>query len=607
LFYFCNPILAHAQEVGPVLRIEHPYEGETIYIGPSTPRYNLPIVGSIRLGKYGHDEIQLHLAVFQEDLLVSSATTKPTADGQFIFYALVNPLSPDLVLPLGGDCGENCHYPINVEVDLSLPQGKILLRVTAFANGELMGLAERNIVVDRSNLVRIPVEIHFLGDTKVVEGIRISASTRLYLWRARHFSTVSGLDGRALIEVESLSEGPTHYLFEIEPTVIDGLLYEGVEPVEMILPARATSIPSVTLQVKATAGQITGQVNSPQKNLIPSFPIWAIHLPDGTSYQSTISPEGSVAFSDIPIGQYLLTANDHTLVKEGYQLENQLVDLANSPHTSVDLSLSPTSGTFVTGEVSQAGGLPIPFAWVTIEELRRTQAVLPDSGIYLFSRLPSKDHILIASAPGHYSKAYRTLTDSAIPVNVSLLPRPETRCIPWGQGEIVLPPETTSRMEGQRIYFERGWLWGQGGEMQALVIALAEGEIEISAGHFALEKVPGKMPWFYLFDGKAILHWEGVQESISLESGQMVALVSHPIPVSYNPVVLTALNRPEMESPLPFTWQPTLQAQIRDYITRIGIGTTQLITFVTYIMVVISIVFGPFIGIYWWRKHRRKK
>ncbi|MGD2155909.1 MAG: carboxypeptidase-like regulatory domain-containing protein [Anaerolineales bacterium] len=607
IFLFCKPYSIRAQEIETILRIEYPYEGETIYAGPSTPRYNLPISGWLNLGKYSHEDVELHLEIFREGLLTGSTTTKPSTNGQFIFYTLVNPLSSEFVLPLGGQCGENCHYPTNVEVDLSLPSGKVLLKVTAFVNGKLMGLAERNIIVDRSNLVSIPIEIHFIGDTKVVNGIRISGSTRLYLWRARHFSTVSGSDGKALIEVESLSEGPTHYLIKIEPTVINGLLYEGVEPVELILPPGATSIPPVKMEVKSRTGQIKGILVSKQATGIKPTDITAIHLPDGSSHKTKTSEDGTFSFTELPIARYLVTVDNSILIKNGLYVVEQEVDLTKDIQVNIQLPISSYNGGLLQGAILNEHGIRLPFAWITPKDTPITQRVLPDTGMYMLYDLPLKPITLLVSAPGYYSQAkvVEMLTGSISYLDVRLVRQQETQSIPWGDGELLIPTETKAEIRDQSIALKYGWLWGEAKDTQPLVIHTDSAEVIILNGKFGLEVLPKQSEWLYVFDGKVEVRLQNDSRKIILQTNQMVNLMNDEglKPVPYDPIVLMALRQGD-EIPITLSREPTLEAQIRDRLARIGIGSAQLITLFTYFIGFLSLVLTPVVAIYWWWKYK---
>jgi hypothetical protein len=70
-------------------------------------------------------------------------------------------------------------------------------------------------------------------------------------------------------------------------------------------------------------------------------------------------------------------------------------------------------------------------------------------------------------------------------------------------------------------------------------------------------------------------------------------------------VVVSALH-PDQSSPLPLNWEPTLKARIRDQLARIGISTAQLITFITYFIVLTSLFIIPFVALYWWWKNKNQ-
>ena len=44
----------------------------------------------------------------------------------------------------------------------------------------------------------------------------------------------------AQVRVEALSQAPTHYVLRVEPTVVDGVLFESVAPVSVTVPPGAT-------------------------------------------------------------------------------------------------------------------------------------------------------------------------------------------------------------------------------------------------------------------------------------------------------------------------------------------------------------------------------
>jgi hypothetical protein len=71
-----------------------------------------------------------------------------------------------------------------------------------------------------------------------------------------------------------------------------------------------------------------------------------------------------------------------------------------------------------------------------------------------------------------------------------------------------------------------------------------------------------------------------------------------PQPVPYDPVVVDAL-RINNDVPIDPTWQPSVNAQVRDRLARIGIGTAQLVTYITYFMEVIALLVLLFFAINW--------
>jgi hypothetical protein len=75
--------------------------------------------------------------------------------------------------------------------------------------------------------------------------------------------------------------------------------------------------------------------------------------------------------------------------------------------------------------------------------------------------------------------------------------------------------------------------------------------------------------------------------------------------VPLDPVVVSALHA-DQSSPLPLNWEPTLKARIRDQMAQIGISTAQLITFITYFIVLTSLFIVPFVALYYWWKNKNQ-
>jgi hypothetical protein len=125
-------------------------------------------------------------------------------------------------------------------------------------------MAQRRITVDRSGQAAFSLRVVLDGDSsKALAGIRVTGSTWLYMWRSRFTSVITGASGEAQSHVEALAQASTHYTFRVDPTVVDGVLYEGVEPVTVTLAPGATSVPPIALKVRSRTGQISGTLLAP--------------------------------------------------------------------------------------------------------------------------------------------------------------------------------------------------------------------------------------------------------------------------------------------------------------------------------------------------------
>jgi hypothetical protein len=194
-------------------------------------------------------------------------------------------------------------------------------------------------------------------------------------------------------------------------------------------------------------------------------------------------------------------------------------------------------------------------------------------------------------------------------LDVDLQRRPETLTLDWGEGEIIIPPETEAEVTGLRIMLASGWLWGDGEGDQPLLIGTPETEIELSKGKFALERLPNQMAWLYLIDGQAEVSSKKTGESLVVDSGKMVAL-SEDYPLSaitYEPALVTALH-PATEGSLSPIWQPTLEDRIRNGLAFAGISLAQAITFMTYVLALLSIIIVPALIAWRWfiQPHRKQ-
>jgi len=561
-------------------------------------------------GKVFHDgdlsDVLLTLEILSNGVVVNNAVTNPLPDGTFSFALVGNPGGDNPVSTQHGSiAGEapclTCHSD---DYAGYLPgRGVVYLRVTLMLQEEVKAWDERMIYLDHGGVASIPVNIS-LEDGYPQKGIIVQASTRLYEWRGRTFTTTSDLKGQANLQVEALSQNPTTYQISVLPTVINGVLYESEDSVQVILPPGATTAPSVTLHVQTASGEISGHVTG----LDTPVQVWAISLPDGDAHIATTSPQKTFTFAGLPVSQYLLVADPQALAEQGLALSTESIDLTQSLSAQVNLIPQPLEGASLTGKITDETGASLPFAWVSVDT--HSKQVAPASGAFALFGLPADKATAIISAPGYYSQVYyiNTLNAASAPMSFSLVRRPETQIIPWGDGAIVIPPETVSHVEGQLITFEQGWLWGTGESVQPLAIQWEELQITIPGGQFALERLPARYGWLYVMDGQASIQRAGTVGSITVQAGEMVFLSQEqePHPVPYDPVVAGAL-RLNGEVPIVPAWQPSLGAQVRDRLARIGIGTAQTVTFITYLLEVLALLAMPLFAVNWIIKNRKEK
>jgi hypothetical protein len=524
----------------------------------------------------------------------------PNANGEFSIPVTVNPdedtsgLSNGLTLDRNTTCIV-CHAAVS---QLSLTPGPLRIRVTVTASSGQQAYSERRITVDRGGYAVVPVKVVLAEDGRTpAVNVLVTGGARLYMWRSRYGTAFTDNEGIAAVRVEALSEAPTHYIFQVEPIVVDGILYQSVEPVEETLPPGATTAGQITLQVSTSRGQISGHISG----LKEQVQIWAISLPNGSVNVAEVSPQGTFSFSDIGIDRYLLTADPQALAEQGLALTPENIDLSQAPLKQVDLNPQPQKGASIVGEITDETGAVLPFAWVSLgTQIEQTD---PVSGAYACFGLPPDKTTVIISAPGYYSQAHvvNPISDSGTPLNISLVRRPETQLIPWGNGSIVISPETIAAVEGQNVIFEQGWLWGTGTSQQSLVINFEDTQILIpDGGKFALERLPAQSGWLYMMEGQANIVRVSAAGSILVKAGEMVNLSpdNEPQPVPYDPVVVRAL-RGKGEMPILNIWQATLAAQLRDRLARIGIGSAQVVTFIANIMEVLALLAIPFLGVNW--------
>ena len=485
----------------------------------------------------------------------------------------------------------------------------MLLRITASEPNGNQATAQRHIVVDRSDYATVPVlVVNADKPGQAVSGIPVSAYTRLYLWRARYHAALTDAKGLAQVRVEALAQGPTQYAFRVEPTVVDGTLYESVTPMTATVAPGATTAAPITLQVRGRRGQIKGKLTGNDKTLSP-VPLRAIRLPDGMSYSTQLSPDGTFAFADLPIAEYVVAANREALAAQGYVGLCQRVNLTLMPSTTTTLPVVTIQGGSLRGTIREAKGNVLPFAWATVEQARLTQKVAPDSGAFTLSALPSESVTFVASAPGFYNQAQvLTVSGNAATLDFALVRRPETISIPCARGEIIVPPETLASIEKEQIVLSYGWVWGGASDCRAPTIRVGENAISLTNAEFAIEYLPDQIAWLYLQSGTASVQSKTSPEAIVVRAGEMLALASSAPwrPVPYDPAVIRELS-PVGASPVLPTWEPTVEAQMRDRLAETGIGVAQITTLITYAFIVLTFVIAPLLILAWWLRRRGGK
>ncbi|MFW5942655.1 MAG: carboxypeptidase-like regulatory domain-containing protein [Chloroflexota bacterium] len=592
--------VAHGQEdTTPEISIEWPNEGETLYAGPTSLLYSVPIKG--RVSGVADDDFPLtvELEIVQDERVVESERRVIDQNSSLEFFVTVNPHASEEEFPSEHlTCGEDCHFPSELE----LPSGILDLRLALSTDGDRLAQSERHIVVDRSAYATIPVTLLQEGGGPAPEGVNVTGATQIYLWRARRALAATDNQGQAQLKVEALSQAPTEYRVQVKPTIVDGVLYEGIGEERVTLAPGAGRGEAVELTVSARQGQLSGQLSA----AAPGSPqIWAVCLPDGRSFRTPVDADGAFQFEDLPLRPYRLMLDPLALADMGLDGDSTDVDLTERAERQVTVSVRETAAsvTVIRGAVADEQENPLPFAWVAAGEGNRFAPVLPDSGRFLLSGQAPENHTLFVRAPGYYSRAYAWDADEGERQAIALAPQPETRFLPWGQGTVTVPAGSDVEVEGQVMRMQRGWLWGEGQEREPLVVEAGEVRLTISAGRFALERGPQR-GWFYLLEGAARAEHVASGREIALQAPVMLNLNLGPelVAAPYESVALRALQDVG-EAPLADMWQPTPGARLRDGLARLGIGAAQAVTFLTYALILLSLIVVP-LGYVFYRRRR---
>jgi hypothetical protein len=517
-FVVSNP--ATAQSEALIVAIDRPGEGEHMYAGPTSLLYSIPIAGWIYSADYSYSEINLTLEIYQGYEILTKTSLRLDSDYLFSIHATVNPESTfDLFSPQHGVFCETCHHGGSID----LVPGRLKIRVIAKDPAGREAVAERNIVVDLSSYTTVPVQLEMVGDSQhPYHDIPITASTRLYMWRTRHSTGLADVNGHASIKVEALSEAKTYYTFKVEPMEVNGLIYESVEPVEVILSPGVPQIEPITLQVMAQSGEIYGQLivegNMPDK-------VWAIDQSSGAMYEAVVSADGDFQFQDIPLRSYILTLDCEALKTRNQTCPQEIIHLSNSEPRETTITTESEEYMPVQLDFLSEDGFPLPFVWVEVEELDLAVTSRPNSGkASFFLPIKTKTITFTYFSPGtKQQKQEIALADIDSTNEIRLESQPDRKRVIWGEGFVIIPPETQAVVEEGHIRFTSGWLWGTGRESLPLIIETPEGQIRLDGGAFALEKMQNLSSWLFLKDGQAQVALQDGR-TWSVHSGEMLSL-----------------------------------------------------------------------------------
>jgi hypothetical protein len=584
--------------------IEWPNEGETLYAGPDSLLHKIPVKGRVVADGYPPSGLEIELEVISDGITDGKMVGIVGEDGAFEFFVTVNPHGPTEHFEIAfAECGYECHS----SGMLDLPPGEITLIVRVFTRSGVKVADHRRIRVDISGDAIVPVQL-IVGDDlgQNIAGISVSASTRVYLWRARFFSGTSDENGMASVIVESLNMAPTEYVFEVDQQIINGISYEGSESKTVVLSPGAEDAPIVTIPITGRWGTITGNLLAENLEKLTGIPIWAIRLLDGKSYLSTTDDEGSFTFEDIPLDRYLVTLDKWALLSNGYVFDNQHLNLLANPDGEAEIPMIEERTRVIDGRVTAVDGAILPFAWISVEKADLSSSNLPSNGRFVLS-LPSTDPAtLVARAPGFYSKSHQigASSEPANDLDFELTRQEETEVLHWGEGSVYIPVESEIRRGDFALTLRKGWIWGNI-EGEPLHLSVAGKEVVLSDASFSIEYIPGQHAWLYMNEGSAQINPTGGSEITVVESDQMINLLNDGelTAVPLDPVVIEAL-REDSDPPIPITWEPSLGSRIRAGLSRVGVGTVQMVTFVTYFLVSLGVLLIPFLAVYWWWKRR---
>jgi len=556
-----------------------PGNGETFYTAGNSLAPEIISGRVYTKDQAGMSGVKVRLEIISDGQTTAVLETSPSAGGDFNFNVGINPNSPPAYSskPATRQCTQ-CHNDSLAQA--GIPTGTVHFVVTASAPDGQQATDSRWARVDASESVTLPVQVVDAESGEALSGLSVQAFTILYEWRERFGSGVSDTNGSAQLKLEELSQAATVYDLSIPPQILNGMLYASPKPMSVTLEPHAGTQPTVQLTAQALKGQLTGTLMTEDANLQDTT-LWAIQYPAGPVIEASTTTQNTFAFEDIPIGQYLLTADAFALAEQKLAAPVVKVDLFGMPETRIEMETAAAKPLW--GSVG-AEDTFLPFGWVSVGKQVLVQPLDPSSSGFLIPNLPPETIYITASAPGYYVLP-RRISPADETSDFQLKPRPETQFIKWNDGLVTLPPETEGSVNGLEFELTYGWLWGQNDSgADPLQVHLPNLDVEITGGKFALEVPAEGTGWLYIHQGQAKVMNTVSQSEVTVRSGEMIALTGNAEPLTMQPAVIMALH-PALESlPVFESIEPTPAAKFQSWLTRAGIGVLQVITFVTYIL-----------------------
>ncbi len=586
------PLVAAQKELQ--LMIISPSNGEIFYASKLGYIVAIPITGQVTVAEGSPEavEVQLTIDSFHEGSV--RLTTQPDEDGFFIFYLDLNP--ENLPLPTVGErffdysvnCPD-CHF----SSEAALPLGQVDLQIMAVHPDGTQTTAERHVTVDRSELATLPVQVILDGGADfAIDNIPVQAEARQYDWRGRLFRELTSADGRVDLNVEVLTQRETIYYVSVPPTMINNRRYQSAETTTLTIPPGAGILDPVTLAVYVENGSINGRVQAS-----PDLPagidldgdVLAVALPGGLIYNQAPAQDSSFAFSGLPLGSYLLTA-DNEESGGSWAAQAQELDLLEQSAVESSVLINKTSGTPLHGRLIDENSAPISFAWLAEPGQPYSGHVSPLNGQFELNAADGEARPIQVTAPGYWSETVQL--KGGAPQEIALRSRPDLRTIPWGDGRLFIPPESVTIEEGDVFSLVRGWVWGANGRSDPFLINLEGAELAVEAADFALEYVPGDVSWLYVNDGTAqFTSREGVVQQI--EAGEMMALgdgVPAPYPVSADERVIRLFREGRKPASLLLAEsEPTAVQRAGASAAKFGQDLSQIIVAVFYSLILLSV------------------